>query len=78
MSLPSHSEEDVVIMGHCLDPVGDWMIANKLKLNPVKTKILLVRKSSMQVQNNLPTLNIVMLLLQKKVHSLGDLLYSQL
>ena len=54
------------------------MKANRLKLNPEKTEVLLVRKPSIQTQSLSPTLNGVTLPLKGQVRSLGVHLDSQL
>lgn len=38
LSLPSHSKEAVEVLRHCLDLIGHWIKANKLKLSLEKNR----------------------------------------
>lgn len=51
----------VEALGHCLEAVGTWMRANTLRLNLDQKEVLLVMKYMMQVLENHPALNGVML-----------------
>lgn len=75
LSLSSNFREAVEVPKCCLEAVGNWIRANKMKLNPDKMDNL-VQKSTMQVV--LSYLNGIVLLLQKQVQRLGMLLDSQL
>ena len=56
----------------------DWMTANKLKLNPDKTEMLLVGGSSDRMEGVQPVLDGVALPLKRQVRSLGVLLEPSL
>ena len=58
----------------CLGATMDWMRANKLRLNPDKTEVLLVGGSSDQIVGVQPVLDGVALHLKEQAHSLGALL----
>ena len=78
LSFPPDSEEAVEVLDRCLEAVGGWMRVNKLRLNPDKTEVLLVRKSTTRVLDYHPTLDGVALPLKEQVRSLGVLLDPQL
>nr|GFC52549.1 hypothetical protein [Tanacetum cinerariifolium] len=78
LSFPPDSKGAVDVLNRCLEAVGSWMGANKLKLNPDKTEVLLVQKSTTQVLDHRPALNGVVLPLKEQVRSLGVLLDAQL
>ena len=46
LSLPSKSKEAVLALDQYLMSVTDWMMVNKLKLNPDKTEVLLIRQKA--------------------------------
>uniref|UniRef100_A0A803TNR7 Reverse transcriptase domain-containing protein n=1 Tax=Anolis carolinensis TaxID=28377 RepID=A0A803TNR7_ANOCA len=76
-SFPSVTKEAVQVLNQCLAAVSDWMRANKLKLNPDKTEVLLVsRKAEQGIGRGL--LEGVALPLKTQVRSLGVLLDSSL
>ncbi|XP_066490612.1 Golgi-associated RAB2 interactor protein 1A [Tiliqua scincoides] len=68
----------VSVLERCLEAVGIWKRANKLRLNLDKTEVLLVQKSMMQVLDYYPTVKGVSLPLKEQVRSLGVLLDLQL
>lgn len=53
LSFTSSAEDVVRVLEHCLTSIIDWTRANKLKLNPDKTEMLL-EKSSDRLRENLP------------------------
>ncbi|KAF7239825.1 Ran-binding protein 17 [Varanus komodoensis] len=74
----SNPGEAVAILNWCLAEVMGWMRANKLKLNPDKTEVLLVGDSSSWVGDLGLALDGVALPLKDRVHSLGLLLDPEL
>ncbi|KAF7249443.1 hypothetical protein EYD10_05220 [Varanus komodoensis] len=70
--------EAVAVLNWCLAKVMGWMRANKLKLNPDKTEVLLVGGSSSWVGGLDLALDGVALPLKDRVHSLGVLLDPEL
>ncbi|XP_061460454.1 uncharacterized protein LOC133373973 [Rhineura floridana] len=72
-SFSSSSGEAVKVLNRCLAAIMDWMRANKLKLNPDKTEMLLVNGSPDQLDVR-PVLDEVTLPLKEQVRSLGVLL----
>ncbi|KAF7236044.1 putative RNA-directed DNA polymerase from transposon BS [Varanus komodoensis] len=70
--------EAVAVLNRCLAEVMGWMRANKLKLNPDKTEVLLVGGSGFGEGELNLVLNGVALPLRDKVHSLGVLLDPEL
>ena len=56
-SFSSSSGEAVDVLNPCLAATMDWMRANKLKLNPDKTEMLLVAGSSDQIAGVQPVLD---------------------
>uniref|UniRef100_A0A803TL80 Reverse transcriptase domain-containing protein n=1 Tax=Anolis carolinensis TaxID=28377 RepID=A0A803TL80_ANOCA len=77
-SFPSVTKEAVQVLNRCLATVSDWMRANKLKLNPDKTEVLLVSRKAEQGIGLQPVLDGVALPLKTQVRSLGVLLDSSL
>ncbi|KAF7235564.1 Cytosolic carboxypeptidase 4, partial [Varanus komodoensis] len=70
--------EAVAVLNRCLAEVMGWMRANKLKLNPDKTEVLLVGGSGFGEGELNLVLNGVALPLRDKVRSLGVLLDPEL
>ncbi|KAF7235271.1 Vomeronasal type-2 receptor 1 [Varanus komodoensis] len=66
------------VLNRCLAEVREWMRANKLKLNPDKTEVLLVGGSGFGEGGFDLVLNGATLPLRDKVHSLGVLLDPEL
>ncbi|KAF7246976.1 CMP-sialic acid transporter [Varanus komodoensis] len=78
LSFSTNPGEAVAVLNRCLAEVMGWMRANKLKLNPDKTEVLLVGGSGFgEGELNLDH-NGVALPLRDKVHSLGVLLDPEL
>uniref|UniRef100_A0A803TP95 Reverse transcriptase domain-containing protein n=1 Tax=Anolis carolinensis TaxID=28377 RepID=A0A803TP95_ANOCA len=77
-SFPPVTKEAVQVLNRCLAAVSDWMRANKLKLNPDKTEVLLVSRRAEQGIGLQPVLDGVALPLKTQVRSLGVLLDSSL
>uniref|UniRef100_A0A803TU59 Reverse transcriptase domain-containing protein n=1 Tax=Anolis carolinensis TaxID=28377 RepID=A0A803TU59_ANOCA len=77
-SFPPTSKKAPWILDQCLATVMGWMRANKLKLNPDKTEVLQVSRSTDRGTGWLPVLEGVALPLKAQVHSLGVLLDSSL
>uniref|UniRef100_A0A8D2PYI1 Reverse transcriptase domain-containing protein n=1 Tax=Varanus komodoensis TaxID=61221 RepID=A0A8D2PYI1_VARKO len=69
LSFSTNPGEAVAVLNWCLAEVLCWMKANKLKLNPDKTEVLLVGGSSSWVGDLDLVLNGVALPLKDKVHS---------
>ncbi|KAF7250405.1 Vacuolar protein sorting-associated protein 13A [Varanus komodoensis] len=78
LSFSTNPGEAVAVLNQCLAEVMGWMRANKLKLNPDKTEVLLVGGSSFGEGELNQVLNGVALPLRDKVHSLGVLLDPEL
>ncbi|KAF7239551.1 Ceramide synthase 3 [Varanus komodoensis] len=78
LSLLTNPAEAVAVLNRCLAEVMDWMRANKLKLNPDKTEVLLMGDSNSWVGVLGLALDEVALPLKDRVHSLGVLLYPEL
>ncbi|KAF7246169.1 THO complex subunit 1, partial [Varanus komodoensis] len=70
--------EAVAVLNRCLAEVREWMRANKLKLNPDKTEVLLVGRSGFGEGGFDLVLNGATLPLRDKVRSLGVLLDPEL
>ncbi|KAF7238948.1 N-terminal EF-hand calcium-binding protein 3 [Varanus komodoensis] len=70
--------EAVAVLNRCLAEVMEWMRANKLKLNPDKTEVLLVGGSGFGEGGFDLVLNGATLPLRDKVRSLGVLLDPEL
>ena len=70
-SFSSSSGEAVEVLNWCLGATMDCMRANKLKLNPDKTEMLLVGGSSDRMVGVQPVLDGVALPLKEQVCSLG-------
>uniref|UniRef100_A0A803TQ40 Reverse transcriptase domain-containing protein n=1 Tax=Anolis carolinensis TaxID=28377 RepID=A0A803TQ40_ANOCA len=70
-SFPPVTKEAVQVLNRCLAAVSDWMWANKLKLNPDKTEVLLVSRKAEQGIGLQPVLDGVALPLKTQVCSLG-------
>ncbi|XP_061487325.1 prostacyclin synthase isoform X3 [Rhineura floridana] len=66
--------EAVDVLNRCLAATMDWMRANKLRLNPDKTEMLLVGGSPDQMVDVRPILDGVALPLNAQIRSLGVLL----
>uniref|UniRef100_A0A803T068 Reverse transcriptase domain-containing protein n=1 Tax=Anolis carolinensis TaxID=28377 RepID=A0A803T068_ANOCA len=77
-SFPPNSKEAPRILDQCLATVLAWMRANKLKLNPDKTEVLQVSRTSDRGIGWQPVLDRVALPLKAQVRSLGVLLDSAL
>uniref|UniRef100_A0A803TFX4 Reverse transcriptase domain-containing protein n=1 Tax=Anolis carolinensis TaxID=28377 RepID=A0A803TFX4_ANOCA len=77
-SFPPVTKEAVQVLNRCLAAVSDWMRANKLKLNPDKTEVLLVSRKAEQGIGLQPVVDGVALPLKTQVRSLGVLLDSSL
>uniref|UniRef100_A0A803TE01 ribonuclease H n=1 Tax=Anolis carolinensis TaxID=28377 RepID=A0A803TE01_ANOCA len=75
---PPVTKEAVQVLNRCLAAVLDWMRANKLKLNPDKTEVLLVSRKAEQGIGLQPVLDGVALPLKTQVRSLGVILDSLL
>ncbi|KAF7245648.1 Transcription factor SOX-6 [Varanus komodoensis] len=78
LSFSTNLGEAVAVLNRCLAEVMGWIRANKLKLNPDKTEVLLVGDSSFWVSDLGPALDGVALPLKDRVHSLGVLLDLEL
>ncbi|KAF7252401.1 hypothetical protein EYD10_01895 [Varanus komodoensis] len=78
LSFSTNPGEAVAVLNRCLAKVMGWMRANKLKLNPDKTEVLLVGRSSFGEGELNLVLNGVALPLRDKVRSLGVLLDPEL
>ncbi|KAF7250254.1 hypothetical protein EYD10_03943 [Varanus komodoensis] len=77
-SFSTNPGEAVAVLNRCLAEVMGWMRANKLKLNPDKTEVLLVGGSGLRMEDLGLVLNGVALPLRDRVHSLGVLLDPEL
>ncbi|KAF7252318.1 Solute carrier family 22 member 7 [Varanus komodoensis] len=78
LSFSTNSGEAVAVLNWCLAEVMGWMRANKLKLNPDKTEVLLVGGSGSGVGDLDLVLNGVALPLKDRVRSLGVILNPEL
>ncbi|KAF7238279.1 Retinoic acid receptor beta, partial [Varanus komodoensis] len=78
LSFSTNPGEAVAVLNRCLAEVMGWMRANKLKLSPDKTEVLLVGGSGFGEDGFDLTLNGVALPLRDKVRSLGVLLSPEL
>ncbi|KAF7243910.1 Nudix hydrolase 20, chloroplastic [Varanus komodoensis] len=78
LSFSTNPGEAVAVLNRCLAEVMGWMRANKLKLNPDKTEVLLVGGSGFGEGGFNLVLNGVALPLRDKVRSLGVLLDPEL
>ncbi|KAF7238942.1 Fer-1-like protein 4, partial [Varanus komodoensis] len=78
LSFSTNPGEAVAVLNQCLAEVREWMRANKLKLNPDKTEVLLVGGSGFGEGGFDLVLNGATLPLRDKVRSLGVLLDSEL
>ncbi|KAF7249116.1 N-acetyltransferase 9, partial [Varanus komodoensis] len=78
LSFSTNPGEAVAVLNRCLAEVMGWMRANKLKLNPDKTEVLLVGGSGFGEGDLNLVLNGVALPPRDKVHSLGVLLDPEL
>ncbi|KAF7245267.1 Lysophospholipid acyltransferase 1 [Varanus komodoensis] len=78
ISFSTNPGEEVVVLNRCLAEVMGWMRANKLKLNPDKTEVLLVSGSGLGMGDLGLVLNGVALPLKDRVRSLGVLLNPEL
>ncbi|XP_061487038.1 uncharacterized protein LOC133387065 isoform X3 [Rhineura floridana] len=78
LSFAGLSCEAVDVLNHCLAATMDWMRANKLRLNPDKTEMLLVDGFSDRMVDTYPILDGVTLPLKDRVRSLGVVLDSSL
>ncbi|KAF7239274.1 Inactive carboxypeptidase-like protein X2 [Varanus komodoensis] len=78
LAFSTNPGEAVAVLNRCLAEVMGWMRANKLKLNPDKTEVLLVGGSSFGEGDLDLVLNGVALPLKDKVCSLGVLLDPEL
>uniref|UniRef100_A0A8D2J3D3 Reverse transcriptase domain-containing protein n=1 Tax=Varanus komodoensis TaxID=61221 RepID=A0A8D2J3D3_VARKO len=73
LSFSTNPGEAVAVLNWCLAEVMGWMRANKLKLNPDKTEVLLVGGSDLGMGDLGLVLNGVALPLRDRVRSLGVL-----
>ncbi|KAF7236632.1 Ectonucleotide pyrophosphatase/phosphodiesterase family member 7 [Varanus komodoensis] len=78
LSFSTNPDEAVAVLNRCLAEVMGWMRANKLKLNPDKTEVLLVGELGFGEGELNLVLNGVALPLRDKVRSLGVLLEPEL
>ncbi|KAF7253476.1 RNA-directed DNA polymerase from mobile element jockey [Varanus komodoensis] len=78
LSFSTNPGEAVAVLNWCLAEVMGWMRANKLKLNPDKTEVLLVGGSDFEMRDLGLVLNGVALPLRDSVRSLGVLLDPEL
>ncbi|KAF7245550.1 hypothetical protein EYD10_08337 [Varanus komodoensis] len=78
LSFSTNPGEAVAVLNQCLAEVMGWMRANKLKLNPDKTEILLAGGSGFREGELNLVLNRVALPLRDKVRSMGVLLDPEL
>ncbi|KAF7237674.1 Structural maintenance of chromosomes protein 1B [Varanus komodoensis] len=78
LSFSTNPGEAVAVLNRCLAEVMEWMRANKLKLNPDKTEVLLVGGSGFGEGGFDLVLNGATLPLRDKVCSLGVLLDLEL
>ncbi|KAF7249628.1 putative RNA-directed DNA polymerase from transposon BS [Varanus komodoensis] len=78
LSFSTNPGEAVAVLNRCLAEVMGWMRANKLKLNPDKTEVLLVGGSGFGEGELNLVLNGVALPLRDRVRSLGVLLGPEL
>ncbi|KAF7247658.1 RNA-directed DNA polymerase from mobile element jockey [Varanus komodoensis] len=78
LSFSTNPGEAVAVLNRCLAEVMGWMRANKLKLNPDKTEVLLVGSSGFREGDLNLVLNGVALPPRDKVRSLGVLLDPEL
>uniref|UniRef100_A0A8D2JHL2 Reverse transcriptase domain-containing protein n=1 Tax=Varanus komodoensis TaxID=61221 RepID=A0A8D2JHL2_VARKO len=78
LSFSTNPGEAVAVLNQCLAKVMGWMRANKLKLSPDKTEVLLVGGSGFREGELNLVLNGVALPLRDKVCSLGVLLDPEL
>ncbi|KAF7254640.1 putative RNA-directed DNA polymerase from transposon BS [Varanus komodoensis] len=78
LSFSTNPGEAVAVLNRCLAEVMGWMRANKLKLNPDKTEVLLVGGSGFGEGGFDLVLNGATLPLRDKVRSLGVLLNPEL
>ncbi|KAF7251321.1 MAP3K7 C-terminal-like protein [Varanus komodoensis] len=78
LSFSTNPGETVAVLNRCLAEVMGWMRANKLKLNPDKTEVLLVGGSDFEMRDLGLVLNGVALPLRDRVLSLGELLDPEL
>ncbi|KAF7246017.1 putative RNA-directed DNA polymerase from transposon BS [Varanus komodoensis] len=78
LSFSTNPGEAVAVLNRCLAEVMGWMRANKLKLNPDKTEVLLVGGSGLGMGDLGLVLNGVALPLRDRVRSLGVLLDPEL
>ncbi|KAF7254600.1 putative RNA-directed DNA polymerase from transposon BS, partial [Varanus komodoensis] len=78
LSFSTNPGEAVAVLNRCLAEVREWMRANKLKLNPDKTEVLLVGGSGFGEGGFDLVLNGATLPLRDKVRSLGVLLDPEL
>uniref|UniRef100_A0A803SX51 ribonuclease H n=1 Tax=Anolis carolinensis TaxID=28377 RepID=A0A803SX51_ANOCA len=77
-SFPPVTKEAIQVLNWCLATVLDCMRANKLKLNPDKTEVLLVSRRAEQGIGLQPVLDRAALPLKTQVYSLWVLLDSSL
>ncbi|KAF7243828.1 Alanine--glyoxylate aminotransferase 2, mitochondrial [Varanus komodoensis] len=78
LSFSTNPGEAVAVLNRCLAEVMGWMRANKLKLSPDKTEVLLVGGSNSWIGDLDLVLNGVALPLKDEVRSLGLLLGPEL
>ncbi|KAF7243518.1 putative RNA-directed DNA polymerase from transposon BS, partial [Varanus komodoensis] len=78
LSFSTNPGEAVAVLNRCLAEVMGWMRANKLKLNPDKTEVLLVGGLGLRMGDLGLVLNGVALPLRDRVRSLGVLLDPEL
>uniref|UniRef100_A0A670ISF5 Reverse transcriptase domain-containing protein n=1 Tax=Podarcis muralis TaxID=64176 RepID=A0A670ISF5_PODMU len=78
LSFKSEPVKAVKVLCECLEAVGGWMAANRLRLNPDKTEVLFWGDRGWAGVGDSLVLNGVTVPLKDQVHSLGVILDSQL
>uniref|UniRef100_A0A670JM86 Reverse transcriptase domain-containing protein n=1 Tax=Podarcis muralis TaxID=64176 RepID=A0A670JM86_PODMU len=78
LSFKSEPVKAVKVLCECLEAVGGWMAANRLRLNPDKTEVLFLGDRTRAGVEDSLVLNGVTVPLKDQVRSLGVILDSQL
>ena len=78
LSFKSEPVKAVKVLCECLEAVGGWMAANRLRLNPDKTEVLFLGDRRRAGVEDSLVLNGVTVPLKDQVRSLGVILDSQL
>uniref|UniRef100_A0A670HRU4 Reverse transcriptase domain-containing protein n=1 Tax=Podarcis muralis TaxID=64176 RepID=A0A670HRU4_PODMU len=78
LSFKSEPVKAVKVLCECLEAVGGWVAANRLRLNPVKTEVLFLGDRRRAGVEDSLVLNGVTVPLKDQVCSLGVILDSQL